>query len=97
MTEPAHPGLQIPQASTECLECACENPDNNHAGMLMRVTQALSATGVIAALFAGAIDDDHARLIHLARAAITEERGICDVNGGIRRLEACWGNRLRQR
>ncbi len=95
MTKP-DPGVQIPQASAECLACACDNPDNRHAGILKCVTQALSATGVIAALFAASIDD-HSRLVHLTRAAITEQRNVCEVNNGARRVESCWGSRIRQR
>ncbi len=59
-----------------CLMCACENGDNRLARLLLVRAGAMSATGVIAAVF---IADSHERgdLLVLARGAIAEQRDRC--------------------
>lgn len=82
----------LPDGSVHCLTCACKNPDNRHATLLLGMTEALSAVGVLAAVFVAA-SDEHARLVQTARAAIAEEREACATNGRARRRTNCWHNR----
>ena len=64
---------------------------------LMRATEALTATGVLAAVFV-ATSDEHARLVRMARAAIAEQRELCASNEGHSARRAnCWHHRRRQK
>lgn len=73
----------LSDASTECLSCACENPDNLAARQLLAATEALSSVGVIAAVL---IDEspEHLELLRVARKAITEQRAWCHDHGPFR-------------
>jgi hypothetical protein len=59
-----------------CLMCACENAENRLSRLLLGRAEALSATGVVAAVFIAdcAERDD---LLLLARGAIAEQRDRC--------------------
>jgi hypothetical protein len=92
MPKPHH----LPDGSADCLECACCNPDNRHAKTLLDMTEALTATGVLAAVFV-ATSDEHATLVHTARAAIAEEREACEANGRARRRKSCWHTHRHER
>jgi hypothetical protein len=70
----------LPDHATRCLTCACENRENDAAGELLARAEALSATGVIAAIFL-ADSDQHRDLTARAREAIAEQRESCDANG----------------
>lgn len=60
--------------------CACENPVNRLAHFLLWQAGAMSATGVIAAVFiAGSNERDE--LLALARGAIAEQRAECLSRG----------------
>ena len=59
-----------------CLMCACENAENRISRLLLGRAGAMSATGVVAAVF---IADSKERedLLLLARGAIAEQRDRC--------------------
>jgi hypothetical protein len=59
-----------------CLMCACENPVNRLARMLLERAGALTATGVVAAVFI-ANNSERQGLLMLAREAIAEQRDSC--------------------
>jgi hypothetical protein len=63
-----------------CLMCACENAENRLARLLLGRAGAMSATGVVAAVF---IADCKERddLLLLARGAIAEQRDRCFREG----------------
>ena len=70
----------LPDHSTRCLTCACENRENRAATELLAQADALSATGVVAAIFL-ANSDQHMDLTERARRAIGEQREWCDRHG----------------
>jgi hypothetical protein len=70
----------LPDHATRCLTCACENRENHAATDLLRKAEALSATGVIAAIFL-ADSEQHRDLTLRARHAIAEQREWCDSRG----------------
>ena len=73
----------IPERADACLSCACEDPRNHNARRLLHATQALSPTGVLAAIIAaGSVE--HRRIVELARIAIADQREICRREGPFR-------------
>ncbi len=70
----------IPERAAACLACACEDHRNHAARKLLRKTNALSATGVLAAIVIAA-SDEHRDIVELARAAIHEQRELCREHG----------------
>jgi len=70
----------LPDQSTRCLTCACENRENHAAKELLAKADALSATGVVAAIFL-ADSNQHLDLTERARRAIAEQREWCDRHG----------------
>lgn len=72
--------IPLPEQAGICLMCACENQENRLARDLLGSAGALSATGVIAAVF---IADSSERefLLLLARGAIAEQRARCLTEG----------------
>lgn len=70
----------LPDQSTRCLTCACANADNAAAGRLLREAEALTATGVIAAIFL-AQSGSRWQLTEHARQAIAEQRAWCASHG----------------
>ncbi len=70
-----------------CLMCACENANNRLAQFLLARAGAMTATGVVAAVF---IADSGARdeLLFLARGAIAEQRERC-IREGLFKEERC--------
>ena len=88
------PVRHLPDGSACCLACACGNPDNRHAKDLLEMTEAMTATGVLAAVFV-ATSDEHAQLVRTARAAIAEERDVCAANRPAQRRKSCWHNHRR--
>jgi hypothetical protein len=71
---------EIPDQASRCLACACENRENEAAAELLAKAEALSATGVVAAIFLAGSDQHH-ELTERARRAIAEQRDWCDVHG----------------
>ena len=74
---------ELPEQATRCLTCACKNGENASASELMAEADALTATGVIAAIFL-ADSEVHQDLTTLAREAIREQRDWCERNGPFR-------------
>lgn len=66
--------------ATRCLTCACLNRENRAAVELLETAEALTATGVVAAIFLADSDSHHA-LTHQARHAIAEQRAWCHEHG----------------
>ena len=56
--------------------CACENAQNRLSPLLLEKTGALTATGVVAAVFI-ATSEERQQLLLLARGAIAEKRDRC--------------------
>lgn len=84
-----HMGIDTPLSGQAgiCLMCACENADNRLGRFLLGRTEALSATGVVAAVFiAGSAERDE--LLFLARGAIAEQRERC-MREGLFKQERC--------
>ncbi len=77
----------LPERAANCLTCACEDPRNAAAKRLLRATCSLSVTGVFAAILV-ADPAEYAEIVHLARAAISDERELCR-EGGPFRSERC--------
>ena len=73
----------IPERAAACLACACEDARNVAARQLLFATEALSATGVLAAIVI-AESEEHKRIVELARLAIAEQREICRTEGPFR-------------
>jgi hypothetical protein len=71
---------RLPEQATRCLTCACANAANAAAAELLRQAGALTATGVIAAIFL-AQSDLRWSLTEQARHAIAEQRQWCEVHG----------------
>lgn len=71
---------ELPEQATRCLTCACENWENRAANDLLGAADALTATGVVAALFV-ADSQQHRELVDRARDAIAEQRAWCDEHG----------------
>jgi hypothetical protein len=74
---------QLPEQATHCLTCACRNGENAAATELMADAEALTATGVIAAIFL-ADSEVHHDLTMQAREAIREQREWCEAKGTFR-------------
>ena len=70
----------LPDQASRCLACACENRQNRAAARLLSLADALTATGVVAAMF---IAGNEARneLSASARDAIAEQREWCSAHG----------------
>ena len=60
--------------------CACENAENRIASLLLRSAGAMTATGVVAAVFI-ADNSEREALLLLARGAIAEQRDHCTREG----------------
>lgn len=75
----------IPERAAACLACACEDVRNGAARHLLATTQALSATGVLAAIVI-AESEEHKRIVELARNAISDQREICRTEGPFREI-----------
>ncbi len=73
----------IPERAAACLACACEDRRNDAARHLLRSTNALSSTGVLAAIVIAA-SEAHLEIVELARAAINEQRELCREHGPFR-------------
>lgn len=73
----------LTEHAIQCLACACANIENFAGRELLQLTDALSSSGVLAAVF---IDDSHEHedIVRLAREAIQEQRMWCGVNGPFR-------------
>jgi len=56
--------------------CACENAQNRLSRLLLERAGALTATGVVAAVFI-ATSEERQQLLLLARGAIAEQRDSC--------------------
>ncbi len=67
--------------------CACENRENRLARFLLGQAGAMSATGVIAAVFI-ADSNERDELLALARGAIAEQREQC-LNRGLFASHRC--------
>lgn len=78
-----HRTRELPDQSTHCLTCACRNEQNVAAAELLADADALSATGVIAAIFL-ADSEVHHDLTTQARESIREQREWCQANGVFR-------------
>ena len=87
-----HRTRELPEQATRCLTCACKNDENESAAELMADAEALTATGVIAAIFL-ADSEVHRDLTALAREAIAEQREWCERNGPFRDDCAIHGRR----
>ena len=70
----------LPDQSSACLGCACQNPDNAAARDLLDAAASLTVTGVIAAIFVTE-SAEHDRVLELARRAIADQRASCDAIG----------------
>jgi hypothetical protein len=75
-----HPPRHLPERAAACLTCACEDPRNATARILLRHTCSLSVTGVLAAILI-ADSSEHVDIVNLARTAIEEQREICREHG----------------
>lgn len=71
---------ELPEQATRCLTCACLNRENRAAANLLDIAEALTATGVVAAIFL-ADSDSHYALTQQARHAIAEQRAWCHAHG----------------
>lgn len=69
--------------SSQCLACACENPENAAAAALLSETDSLTNVGIAAAVFI-ASSPEHERIVTLARNAIEEQREWCRQCGPFR-------------
>lgn len=74
---------ELPEHAGQCLTCACEDELNQPARVLLAEAEALTATGVLAAIFI-ADSDAHASLTIRAREAIAEQRARCERDGPFR-------------
>jgi hypothetical protein len=72
--------LSLSEQAGICLMCACENPVNRIARLLLDRAGALTATGVVAAVFI-ASNKDRQELLMLARGAVAEQRDRCLRDG----------------
>lgn len=70
----------LPDRASACLTCACEDGRNEAARRLLEHTNALSMTGVLAAILM-ADSEEHREIVTLARDAIHVEREICRMFG----------------
>lgn len=86
---------EFPEHSARCLGCACSNVANEAGQELLRVTDALTSAGVLAAVFI-ADSIEHERLLLLALGAIQEQRRWCDENGPFRTSECGIDHTLRR-
>ena len=71
---------ELPEQTTRCLTCACSNRENHAAAELLANAEALTATGVVAAIFL-ADSEQHQDLTLRARRAIAEQRAWCHTHG----------------
>lgn len=74
---------ELPEHAERCLNCACENESNPFGRALLEEAGALTATGVVAAIFIAG-SEAHERLTIRARAAIAGQRAMCERQGPFR-------------
>lgn len=70
--------------SVQCLTCGCANIENRSARDLLQITAAMTAAGVLAAIFL-ADSHEHEEIVNAARSAIDEQRTWCRERGPFRR------------
>ena len=70
----------LPERAMACLTCACEDSRNAEGRTLLERTDALTSTGVLAAILI-ADSEEHKEIIALAREAIHAERELCRSRG----------------
>ncbi len=73
----------LTEHAIQCLACACANLENVAGRELLQLTDSLSSSGVLAAVFIGD-SQEHEEIVRLAREAIEEQRVWCRVNGPFR-------------
>jgi hypothetical protein len=70
----------LPERAMACLTCACEDGRNAPGCALLERTDALTSTGVLAAILI-ADSEEHQKIVALARQAILDERELCRSHG----------------
>ena len=78
-----HPVRHLTEHAVKCLSCACANLENFSARELLQLTDCLSSSGVLAAVFI-ADSHEHEDIVRLAREAIHEQRDWCRTHGPVR-------------